>query len=140
MTKLTPRQNMIVSHLAQGWKAKDLAIKLGTSPQVISEDIKHIRKRQGSIEKAIQNYLETNDPWTGEDEKPDEDEPAGPVQRCNKCDLILPHDCLNGQSMMRRSWPRQGLESACDDLDSNVTRPRTFGETMYMRGSAQGRS
>ncbi len=103
MSKLSPHQQQIVSYLAQGYMQKDVAEKLHTGPTSIAESVKDIRKKRGSLERAIQEYLEQQDgTYTTEDEIPDEDEPTGPVMRCIKCGLVQPHECLNFTAIAER--------------------------------------
>ena len=93
--------------------------------QVISEDIKRARIRQGygNTTALVRAFVTSGGNYTEADELPDADEPQGPVQRCNLCGLVLPHECTTVSAMDRAEWPMGGVESALDDLSDNRTRP-----------------
>jgi DNA-directed RNA polymerase specialized sigma24 family protein len=104
MTKLTDHETEVLGHLAQGYNQKETAEKLKLSPQTINAAVNQIRSKHRSLQRAIEWYMEQNQEQFAADELPDSDEPQGPVQRCERCSLVLDagHRCLDPQDHLYR--------------------------------------
>ena len=134
----------IIEMLSQGLRSQDeAAAEMGTSAQVISEDVKRARIRQGysNTRALVRAFVTSGGNYTEADELPDADEPQGPVQRCNLCGLVPGH--TNAPPSAPWTVPNGRLEGwnrvIFDDLSDayNRTRP-TLARASNMGGCTDG--
>jgi len=86
--RLTPRQQEVVRHHANGLNGNETAQEMGVSNQVVYLLRRHVVDNYGSLDAAVPHIDMSLDHLL--DEIPDDDEPFGPFRRCQQCDLVMP--------------------------------------------------
>lgn len=137
MTKLTDHEMEVLSRLAQGYNQREVAKQMHKTPQEINCAVGYIRKKHRSLDRAIEWYMDQHKEVFEADELPEPDEPQGPVQRCDRCNLVLPHDrCLVGADHIYRQ--HDGSPEKSNKYGPNVHWSQWNGEESVLEAKVYG--
>lgn len=127
------RNTMVLNMLSSGKGMTEVSRETGLSFAIVQGIRRSVAalNRPGLVHRSRKESHLERLPWTPADELPDDDEPIGPVQRC-QCGLVLPcGQCLSLQYVLDNRSAATPDDQQIDALVSS--------ETPFQHGAGENR-